>query len=263
MNRKAETFFDDIIKALTIEGESAKFANLSREVAAEFFSDEIVNAKLQTQPVPPININSPQVVGQGAVPSTNDLNTLDMPGLQAVALKCTKCPLCSGRKNVVFGTGNINADLMFIGEGPGKDEDIQGIPFVGEAGQLLTKMINAMQFTRSSVYIANIVKCRPPNNRNPEDDEAETCLPYLKRQIELVSPKVIVILGAIPLKYLLEKSGITKRRGLWDSYQGIKVMPTFHPAYLLRNPAAKRQVWEDLQKVMQAFGKTPQNVQQR
>jgi uracil-DNA glycosylase len=296
MNRKAETFFDDIIKALAIEKESARFANLSHETAVEFYSD---NQK-KTSPVAPgqMTQSGPISVSSGGLETASsgrpieiqeefanyanvttpaspppsesaatfdsaEFSNMDIQQLQSFAHQCSLCVLCKGRKNVVFGAGNIHADLMFVGEGPGRDEDIQGIPFVGEAGQLLTKMINAMLFTRSDVYIANIVKCRPPNNRNPEDNEAEICMSYLKRQIELISPKVIVVLGAVPLKYLLGKTGITKRRGLWDSYQGIRVMPTFHPAYLLRNPAAKKQVWEDLQKVMQIFGKTPPAVQQR
>ena len=144
---------------------------------------------------------------------------------------------------------------MFIGEGPGADEDAQGIPFVGRAGELLTKMIKAMTFDRSEVYIANIVKCRPPENRNPSDEEAEVCIPFLKRQIELVNPKVIVLLGAVPLKYLMGKTGISRMRGTWMEYKGIQVMPTYHPAYLLRNPGAKKDVWQDLQEVMSVLGR--------
>ena len=171
---------------------------------------------------------------------------------------CEKCKLCSSRTNVVFGDGNRNADLMFIGEGPGADEDAQGLPFVGRAGQLLTKMIAAMQYDRKTeVYIANIVKCRPPGNRNPEPDEAAACIGYLKRQIELVHPKVIILLGAVPLLYLMGMKGITSIRGKWLDYQGIRVMPTFHPAYLLRNPDAKIFAWQDLQMAMKVLGKTP------
>ena len=144
---------------------------------------------------------------------------------------------------------------MFIGEGPGADEDAQGVPFVGRAGQLLTRMIAAMQFKRSEVYIANIVKCRPPGNRNPADDEMDSCLPYLNRQIQLVSPKVIVLLGNVALKGLMKRGGISRLRGHWLDYKGIMVMPTFHPAYLLRYEAAKRDAWSDLQQVMKVFGK--------
>lgn len=174
------------------------------------------------------------------------------------AMRCTKCPLCKTRSNVVFGDGNREADLMFIGEGPGADEDAQGIPFVGRAGELLTKMIAAMKFDRKTeVYIANIVKCRPPENRNPNDAEAAACLPFLQRQIELVSPKVIVLLGAVPLLYLMGMKGIMRMRGRWLDYGGIKVMPTYHPAFLLRDPSRKRETWQDLQMVMAEFGKKP------
>jgi DNA polymerase len=180
-----------------------------------------------------------------------------MDELTVKAAECTLCGLHKTRNKSVFGDGSRHAELMFIGEGPGRDEDEQGLPFVGRAGQLLTKMIIAMQFTREEVYIANIVKCRPPENRNPTDEEAEKCLPYLNRQIDIIRPKVIVLLGAVPLKYLLGLTGITKIRGTWYEYRGIKIMPTLHPAYLLRNPPAKKEAWEDLRKVMKFFGKKP------
>lgn len=182
--------------------------------------------------------------------------------LQALSLSlqnCNKCPLCATRKNVVFGDGNPNADLMFIGEGPGESEDEQGLPFVGRAGELLTRMIGAMGFDRwNDVYIANIVKCRPPGNRNPEEVEARACLPYLDQQIDLIKPKVLVLLGAVPLLYLLNMRGIMRLHGNWFEYKGIKTLPTFHPAYLLRNPPMKAEAWKDLQVVMREFGKTPQ-----
>ncbi len=184
-----------------------------------------------------------------------ELDKMQMDELAMKVAECTLCGLHKTRNNSVFGDGNRKAELMFIGEGPGRDEDEQGLPFVGRAGELLTKMINAMQFTREEVYIANIVKCRPPENRNPMDEEAEKCLPYLNRQIDIVLPKVIVLLGAVPLKYMLGLTGITKIRGTWYEYKGIKVMPTLHPAYLLRNPSAKKDAWADLQKVMKFFGK--------
>ena len=184
-----------------------------------------------------------------------ELDKMQMDELAMKVAECTLCGLHKSRNKSVFGDGNRNAELMFIGEGPGRDEDEQGLPFVGSAGELLTKMINAMQFTREEVYIANIVKCRPPENRNPMDEEAEKCLPYLKRQIDIVCPKVIVLLGAVPLKYMLGLTGITKIRGTWFEYKGIKIMPTLHPAYLLRNPSAKKDAWADLQKVMKFFGK--------
>ena len=169
---------------------------------------------------------------------------------------CRNCPLGSSRLNPVFGEGDPNARLMFIGEGPGRDEDIQGRPFVGKAGMLLDKMIAAMQFSREEVYIANIVKCRPPDNRVPTPEEAQCCIGYLKRQIELVRPEVIVLLGATAVKYLLNvTNGISRLRGRWLSYENIPVMATFHPAFLLRQESAKRETWNDLQQVMARFGK--------
>lgn len=169
---------------------------------------------------------------------------------------CTRCKLCHGRTNIVFGTGDPHAPLMFIGEGPGRDEDLQGEPFVGRAGQLLTKMIEAMGFKRSDVYIANIVKCRPPENRLPEPDEVKTCSSFLLQQIEAIHPKVIVTLGNLAVQTLLKtKKGITHLRGEFHDFNGTQLMPTFHPAYLLRNPEMKKPCWEDLKKVMGALGK--------
>jgi DNA polymerase len=163
----------------------------------------------------------------------------------------------------VFGEVNREADLMFVGEGPGFHEDQSGRPFVGPAGQLLDKMIQAMQFSRETVYIANIVKCRPPGNRTPEEEEAKLCLPYLERQIQLVQPKVVVLLGSVPLLHLLGKTGITRLHGEWLEYNGIPAMPTFHPSYLLRSPARKRDAWEDLKKVMATLGRDPDVTMQR
>ena len=163
---------------------------------------------------------------------------------------CTLCPLHTGRTQVVFGAGSPDADLMFIGEAPGRDEDEQGIPFIGRAGQLLTKIIQAIEFTREDVYIANIGKCRPPNNRAPTPDEMAKCMPFLERQIAIIQPKVICLLGATAVRGLLQvKEGITRLRGRFIEWRGIWVMPTYHPAYLLRNPAGKRDVWDDVQKV--------------
>jgi len=168
--------------------------------------------------------------------------------------KCKKCGLHETRNNIVFGVGDPKAKLMFVGEGPGAEEDKKGEPFVGRAGQLLTKMIEAMGFSRDTVYIANIVKCRPPENRNPFEDESNTCIPYLYRQIEYIKPKVIVCLGSVAAQNLLKtKLGITKIRGEFVDLNGVKVMPTFHPAYLLRNAKMKKPCWEDLQKVMREF----------
>jgi uracil-DNA glycosylase len=176
--------------------------------------------------------------------------------LRAVIGDCRRCKLCVGRTNLVFGVGNPNASLMFVGEGPGRDEDLKGEPFVGRAGQLLTDIITkGMGLKRQDVYIANVVKCRPPENRNPEPDEVATCEPFLKKQIELIDPEVIVALGKFAVQTLLQsKMPITKLRGQWHTYQGIKLMPTFHPAYLLRNPGDKKLVWEDIKKVIEALG---------
>jgi len=168
---------------------------------------------------------------------------------------CTRCKLHKGRHKIVFGDGNPNAELVFIGEGPGADEDMQGLPFVGRAGKLLTQMIEAMGLQRKDVYICNVVKCRPPENRAPEPDEVTTCSPYLLRQIDVIQPKVIVCLGAVAAKTLLETTkGISQFRGEWLQWRGRKLMATYHPAYLLRNPNAKGEVWKDLQKVMAELG---------
>ena len=164
---------------------------------------------------------------------------------------CTRCKLHSGRNHIVFGVGNPEAELVFVGEGPGRDEDLKGEPFVGRAGQLLTRIIEAMGLTRNDVYIANIIKCRPPNNRNPEPDEISTCEPFLKKQLEAIHPRVICALGTFAAQTLLKTdTKISQLRGKFHSYEGIKLMATFHPAYLLRNPREKRKVWEDMQLVM-------------
>jgi len=164
---------------------------------------------------------------------------------------CTRCKLHTlGRTQVVFGAGNPSADLMFVGEAPGADEDIQGVPFIGRAGQLLTKIIESIGLTRDDVYIANVIKCRPPQNRNPEPDEVATCEPFLFKQIDIIKPKVIVALGKFGAQTLLRTlEPISKIRGRIFEYRGSKLIPTFHPAYLLRNPSSKREVWEDMKLV--------------
>ncbi|HPO07573.1 MAG TPA: uracil-DNA glycosylase [bacterium] len=174
----------------------------------------------------------------------------------AAALKdCTRCGLSARRTQVVFGTGNPETDLVFVGEAPGYDEDVQGEPFVGRAGQLLTKMIAAMGLSRKQVYICNVIKCRPPENRDPLPEEIACCEPFLLKQLEIIRPKVIVALGRFAVQSLLrDMTPITRQRGRWRDYHGIRLMPTFHPSYLLRNPAAKREVWEDLQEVMRELG---------
>ena len=179
--------------------------------------------------------------------------------LQPLALEvsgCTKCRLCKTRKQTVFADGSPGARIMFIGEAPGADEDAQGVPFVGRAGQLLTRMIeDGMGLPRSSVYIANVLKCRPPENRNPEPDEIAACRGYLERQIDLVKPEVIVALGKFAAQFLLETDeGITRLRGKWGIYRDIPVMPTLHPSYLLRQPALKKEAWEDLLAVLARLG---------
>jgi DNA polymerase len=180
----------------------------------------------------------------------------DLAGLAVELSDCRRCRLAAGRTQIVFGTGNPRARLIFVGEGPGQEEDRQGIPFVGPAGALLTDIIEkGMKLARSDVYICNVVKCRPPDNRNPEPDEVEACAPFLARQIELVSPEVLVTLGNFATQALLGTSeSITRLRGRWFEYRGIPLMPTFHPAHLLRHPAYKRQVWEDIQQVMHRLG---------
>jgi DNA polymerase len=179
--------------------------------------------------------------------------------LEETILNCQKCPLSQTRTHAVPGEGDLNADLMFVGEGPGRDEDLQGRPFVGRAGQLLTKIIHAMTFQREEVYITNIVKCRPPGNRNPQGNEIASCKDYLLAQIELINPKVIVTLGKVAADFFIRSSlGMTALRGDFYDFDNIKVMPTFHPSYLVRNEGnknLKKMVWEDMKKVMAFLGK--------
>jgi DNA polymerase len=163
---------------------------------------------------------------------------------------CGRCKLCEGRKNIVFGSGNVRAKLVFVGEAPGRDEDIQGLPFVGRAGQLLTKIIESIGLSREDVYIANIIKCRPPGNRNPLPEEIASCLPYLLSQLEVIQPEIICALGKFSAQTLTGSSEpIGRLRGKFYDFRGIKLIPTFHPAYLLRNPQGKKQVWEDMKMI--------------
>jgi DNA polymerase len=189
-----------------------------------------------------------------ASPGLAEATTLD--ALRAHIGDCRRCKLAPHRTKLVFGVGNPAARLVFVGEGPGADEDAKGEPFVGRAGQLLTEIITkGMKLRREDVYIANVIKCRPPGNRNPEPDEVASCEPFLLRQLELIAPEVIVALGKFAAQTLLRsKTPITQLRGRWYDYHGIKLMPTFHPAYLLRNPGDKRVVWEDIQRVMHELG---------
>lgn len=178
--------------------------------------------------------------------------------------ECTRCRLHRQRTNIVFGVGNPKAELVFVGEGPGHDEDVQGIPFVGRAGKLLTQIIEAMGLRREDVYICNVVKCRPPENRTPEKDEIATCSPFLVRQLDAIRPKVIVCLGSVAAQMLLgTNQSISRFRGEWFDYRGARLLSTYHPAYLLRNPNAKGEVWKDLQKVMAALGLQPKKPSSR
>ncbi|GAB4389658.1 MAG: uracil-DNA glycosylase [Thermodesulfovibrionales bacterium] len=171
---------------------------------------------------------------------------------------CRRCKLAGGRKNIVFGEGNPDADLMFVGEAPGRDEDIQGRPFVGDAGKLLTRLIERMGFTREEVYIGNVVKCRPPMNRDPEEDEVAACMPFIREQIRIIAPRVIMSLGRVSAHTLMgTKVPISKLRGNFREFENTLLMPTFHPAYLLRNPKDKHLVWEDALKVLKRLGRRP------
>jgi len=225
---------------VTVEGSSTPPVVVEyREVYAE-----VSSAPPTPEPVP----EPPLAQGSAEPPRLDEVR-------QALG-DCKRCKLCSGRKNLVFGVGNPRARLVFVGEGPGAEEDNQGIPFVGAAGQLLTKMIAAMGYSRDEVYICNVVKCRPPGNRNPEPDEIEACQPFLEAQLNAIRPSVIIALGKFAAQTLLRTdTPITRLRGQWREYVGIPLMPTFHPAYLLRNPAEKKPAWTDLQAVMARFPK--------
>lgn len=202
---------------------------------------------ISDQPVPPLVSFGP------VLPSEARLGALE--AVRELIGDCRRCRLAKGRNKLVFADGDPNAQLMFVGEGPGADEDAQGLPFVGRAGQLLNNMIAAMGLNREQVYIANIVKCRPPQNRKPEPDEANTCTPFLERQIEIVRPRVLVALGATAATYLLGMRGsISSMRGRIHDYRGIQTVVTYHPAFLLRDPNQKKEAWKDLQIAMAALG---------
>jgi DNA polymerase len=213
-------------------------SRIGRQAAAPSVPVEVVEAAPAPEPVEPVRVFTSQV------------EALDALRVE-IGPDCRLCKLHTlGRKQVVFGVGNPSADLMFVGEAPGADEDIQGEPFVGKAGQLLTKIIEAIGMKRSDVYIANVIKCRPPGNRNPEPDEVERCEPFLFRQIDMIQPKVIVALGKFAAQSLLRTTDpITRLRGREYKFRSAILMPTFHPAYLLRNPSSKREVWEDMKRV--------------
>ncbi len=265
-----EEFFQQLTDCLRREAQRRPGFAVSEETRQALFQNQARPAAAPShpparEPIPvPERRSAPPVQPHAAAiatpfsPPAPAAEVATLEELNALAQACHACPLAPTRGSVVFGEGNPEAKLMFIGEGPGHDEDQQGRPFVGPAGQLLTKMIEAMQFSRAEVYIANVVKCRPPRNRNPEPDEAAACRPFLVRQIELIRPEVIVVLGAVAVRYLLNRQeGISRLRGKWLGFNGIPVMPTFHPSFLLREPAAKRDAWSDLQQVMKVFGKVP------
>jgi uracil-DNA glycosylase len=206
-------------------------------------------------PVSPKIASLPVAAGPSLFEAVNKIADDTLLKVREDLGECTRCKLHRTRHTIVFGDGNPKAELVFVGEGPGADEDAQGLPFVGRAGKLLTQMIEAMGLQRKDVYICNVVKCRPPENRQPEEDEVSTCSPFLFRQIDVIAPKVIVCLGAVAAKTLLQTNrGISQFRGEWLEFRGRKLLATYHPAYLLRNPPAKSEVWKDLQKVMAVLG---------
>lgn len=188
-------------------------------------------------------------------PAPAQASDASLADIRADLGECTRCKLCKTRTNIVFGDGSPKTRVVFVGEGPGDQEDQQGLPFVGRSGQLLTQMIQAMGLAREQIYIANVVKCRPPDNRNPEPDEVAACSPFLHRQLDLIKPQVVVALGKFAAQTLLAtETPISKLRGTFHDYRGTKLMPTFHPAYLLRNPPAKKDAWADLLLVMKELG---------
>ena len=250
----AEEFFESLISCIKADAKKHPGQTIRQETIEALFTQKTPAVPQPQQIQPEVHAEVPFTPGTPVLPPAPS-HTADLGALWEECMVCQKCGLAKTRHSVVFGEGNPHARLMFIGEGPGADEDMQGRPFVGKAGQLLDKMIAAMKFSREEVFIANVVKCRPPNNRVPSPEEAEACIGYLKRQIELVKPEVIVLLGATAVTFLLGKTeGITRLRGTWQAYEGIPVMPTYHPAFLLRQESAKRAAWNDLKMVMQALG---------
>jgi len=235
-------------------------ANFTEEITLPKPVQKTQPAKLTAPtPLPARKIEVlPASPGVSLFESMNKIAGDSLPKILADIGDCTRCKLHRGRTKLVFGDGNPKAELVFVGEGPGRDEDAQGLPFVGRAGKLLTQMIEAMGLQRRDVYICNVVKCRPPENRTPEKDEVETCSPFLLRQLDAIAPKVIVCLGSVAAQTLLQTNrGISHFRGEWLEFRGRKLLATYHPAYLLRNPSAKGEVWKDLQKVMAVLGLQP------
>jgi DNA polymerase len=244
-------------EGISIEAEAAEAAPVAMAAAAASARKLAPAAKPVAAPAA-----APSIVAPTALPSL--FESIDriaddtLPRIREDIGDCTRCKLHKARTNIVYGVGNPRAELVFVGEGPGHDEDIKGEPFVGRAGKLLTQMIEAMNLRREDVYIANVVKCRPPENRLPEKDEIATCSPYLLRQLDVIKPKVVCALGSCAAQTLLQTTqGISKFRGEWFDFRGAKLIATYHPAYLLRNPPAKSEVWKDLQKVMALLGLQP------
>jgi DNA polymerase len=238
----------------------SRVAEPPREQAQRATDIEPVVAWSESDPLEQPRSRSVEIASKPAVVLTDEQRSERLVSLAGEVTGCTRCALHEVRKQAVFGVGRPGVDIMIVGEGPGAEEDEQGEPFVGKAGQLLDKMLAAMGYARGDVYIGNVVKCRPPGNRNPEPKEMTACLPYLHEQIELVEPRVILAMGTIAVRALLGASGVMRVRGTWKLYRArIPVMPTFHPAYLLRNEAAKRDAWTDLKAVMSALGHGGQN----
>ena len=264
-------FYDELCQAIASDGtkrgvrtspeEFQKFLSTIKPQPPQQPAQAVIPDRIPPMPqreLPPVNhtVSVPPETTAAVLQCHTNSASLpdDWESLRSMVLNCRNCPLAGTRQNAVFGEGDLRARLMFIGEGPGAEEDATGRPFVGAAGQLLDKMISAMHLAREDVYIANIVKCRPPGNRMPAPEEAAACIGYLKKQIELIQPEVIVLLGGTALSFLLEINGITKYRGRWQDYNNIPVMPTFHPAFLLRKAEAKREAWHDLKLVMAKLG---------
>ncbi len=245
----AEPTFEGLIEGLEQYLEALRDQGVQRVEV-----DRAVLEELAREPEPEVE---PAMLVVEAAPIPAAFTTLD--AIAAHIAQCRNCGLCQERTRTVPGEGNGDGpDILFVGEGPGADEDAQGRPFVGKAGKLLDKMIDAMGYRREEVFIANVVKCRPPGNRKPLREEMELCLPYLRQQIRLIRPKVIVGLGGTAMEGLLgQPVSITRMRGIWQEYAGIRLMPTFHPSYLLRDPSKKKEAWLDLQAVLAELGREP------
>lgn len=248
---------DDVVEHLRFLGElgvpgsSRDAAWRQRSAETEAPGESIEPEAVSGAQARPAGSDPPRDESAAVVTTAGGLGQTDLDAVRLDLGECTRCKLHGlGRQHIVFGVGNPNADLMFVGEAPGQDEDRQGVPFVGRAGQLLTRIIESIGLTRDEVYIANVIKCRPPQNRNPEPDEVAQCEPFLFGQVDAIAPKVIVALGKFAAQALLRSADpISRLRGRVYDYRGARLIPTFHPAYLLRNPSGKREVWEDMKKV--------------